>query len=179
MSHTQNHLTSPILKTANQHTMPTPYATFDFNIDFAVPTVSHQLCFITFLSVQDYPPTIWIKIFRYRYARDIRVSFFFIFIVNVDMSRPVNVDMSGPEPAAAARGEFMQGVNGHGPDGRVLPAGAAAAARMVDQENEGAGPSTDADATVSGTEHEDKKKSLPRRIKDKVSMMASKITKKT
>ncbi|THW16224.1 hypothetical protein D6D23_08622 [Aureobasidium pullulans] len=171
MSHTQNHLTSPILKTANQHTMPTPYATFDFNIDFAVPTVSHQLCFITFLSVQDYPPTIWIKIFRYRYARDIRVSLSFIFIVNVDMS--------GPEPAAAARGEFMQGVNGHGPDGRVLPAGAAAAARMVDQENEGAGPSTDADATVSGTEHEGKKKSLPRRIKDKVSMMANKIIKKT
>ncbi|THY71664.1 hypothetical protein D6C94_07474 [Aureobasidium pullulans] len=161
--------------------MPTPYATFDFSIDFAVPTVSHQLCFITFLSVHDYPPTIWIKIFRYRYARDIRVSFFFIFIVNVDISGPVNVDMSGPEPAAAARGEFMQGVNGHGPDGRVLPAGAAAAARMVDQENEGedAEPGIDADATVSGTEHEGKKKSLPRRIKDKVSMMASKIIKKT
>ncbi|TIA65246.1 hypothetical protein D6C77_00950 [Aureobasidium pullulans] len=125
--------------------MPTPYATFDFSIDFAVPAASHQLCIIKFLSVQDYPPTIWIKIFRYRYARDIRVSFFFIFIVNVDMS--------GPEPAAAAR--------------------------MVDQENEGAGPGIDADATVSGTEHEGKKKSLPRRIKDKVSMMASKIIKKT
>lgn len=95
------------------------------------------------------------------------------------MSGPVNVDMSGPEPAAAARGEFMQGVNGHGPDGRVLPAGAAAAARMVDQENEGSGPGIDADAVVSGTEHEDKRKSLPRRIKDKVSMMASKIIKKT
>ncbi|KAG2168107.1 hypothetical protein VTO58DRAFT_104114 [Aureobasidium pullulans] len=153
--------------------MPTPYATFDFDIDFAVPAASHQLCFITFLSVQDYPPTIWIKIFRYRYARDIRVSFFFIFIFNVDMS--------GPEPAAAARGEFMQGVNGHGPDGRVLPAGAAAAARMVDQENEGedAEPGIDADATVPGTEAEGKKKSLPRRIKDKVSMMASKVIKKT
>ncbi|THY18233.1 hypothetical protein D6D01_07317 [Aureobasidium pullulans] len=178
MSYTQNHLTPPILKTANQHTMPTPYARFDFDIDFAVPAASHQLGVITFLSVQDYPPTIWIHRTRYRYTRDICVTFVFIFVVNINMS--------GTEPAAAARGEFMQGVNGHGPDGRALPAGAAAAAaaaaaRMVDQENEGedAVPGIDADATVSGTEHQGKKKSLPRRIKDKVSMMASKIIKKT
>lgn len=103
---------------------------WEYFIDIPDQPFGDDICITPIeLSIPDYPPCIYfdaaiISTNTYRLA--------IIIVIGINMTPPdreqvvasVNVDPPGRE-------QFMAGVNSTGPDGRLLPAGAAAAARMT------------------------------------------------